>query len=100
LTLPIPIDQLDPHAKINRPPGAIFNYEIGENIMRMSYRQLVTRFGTPLKTILLARGERCAYYDVVGDARGWVFCFRRGKMVSAVGNQTPPGAIDAAEEEG
>ena len=67
--------------------------EVGENIVSQSYRQIVNRFGAPLKTFAGTGGELCAYYDVVGEATGWVFCFKHGAMVSASGNQRRPAGV-------
>jgi hypothetical protein len=74
-------------------PGVVGPGEVGENIVSQSYRQIVNRFGTPLKTFAGTGGDLCAYYDVVGEATGWVFCFKHGAMVSAAGNQTPPAGV-------
>ena len=82
-----------PRTATDRRPGAVFNGEVGENIVSQSYRQIVNRFGTPLKTFAGTGGELCAYYDVVGEATGWVFCFKHGAMVSAAGNQTRPAGV-------
>jgi hypothetical protein len=82
-----------PRTATDRRPGAVFNGEVGENIVSQSYRQIVNRFGTPLKTFAGTGGELCAYYDVVGSATGWVFCFKHGAMVSADGSQTPPAGV-------
>jgi hypothetical protein len=76
-----------------RRPGAVFNDEVGENIVGQSFRGIVSRFGAPLKTFWGNGGARCAYYDVVGYPTGWVFCFMHGVMVSAAGNQTPPAGV-------
>jgi hypothetical protein len=73
-----------------RPRGAVFDFEIGENITNESYRTVRRRFGPPVKTFAGPGNVHCVYYDVVGEATGWVFCFRGQKMVSADGNQTAP----------
>jgi hypothetical protein len=77
---------LRPH-HVHRRPGAVFNDEIGENIVRLTYRQVVRRFGPPA-----VRTGRCAYYELVGwKDRGWMFCFRPdGRMRSASGNAHRP----------
>lgn len=80
-------------AELSRHPGEISNGQVGEKILELSYPQLVSRFGPPLKMFTRRAGERCVYYAVVGSARGWVFCFRAGTMVSAAGNQTPPAEV-------
>jgi hypothetical protein len=76
-----------------RRPGAVFNGEVGENIVGQSFRGIVTRFGAPLKTFSGRGGARCAYYDVVGYPTGWVFCFKHGVMIGAAGNQPPPAGV-------
>jgi hypothetical protein len=72
--------------------GAVFNYEIGENISSESYRQIVQRFGPPLSSYTKRNRTLCTYYDIVGDENGWTFCFKGQAMVGAAGNQpAPPG---------
>lgn len=75
-----------------RRPGAVFDDEVGESILGHSYRQIVRRFGAPLRTISSNHRERCVYYDVVGYPTGWKFCFRHSTLFAASGNQpAPPG---------
>jgi hypothetical protein len=76
----------------HRRRGAVFNDEIGEQIMQLSYTEVVDRFGPPAR-IRRERGERCAYYEVVGFAEdGWRFCFSAtGRMTSAAGGSPPGG---------
>jgi hypothetical protein len=76
-----------------RRPGAVFNGEIGENIVGTPYRDIVKRFGQPLATLSSNRGERCVYYDVVGYDTGWSFCFMHGTVTAASGNQIPPRGV-------
>jgi hypothetical protein len=72
--------------------GAVFNYEIGENIVTESYRQIVQRFGPPLRNFTKRNRTLCTYYDIVGYQNGWTFCFKGQAMVGAAGNQpAPPG---------
>ena len=75
----------------HRRRGAVFGDEVGEPILRRSYSDIVRRFGPPA-AIHREHGERCAYYEVVGEgAVGWRFCFTgSGRMVSAGGNQQLP----------
>jgi hypothetical protein len=75
----------------HRRPGAVFDDEVGENILLRSYEEIVRRFGAPAAQ-RTEHGRRCAYYEVVGRARdGWRFCFAGdGRMLSAGGNGTPP----------
>jgi hypothetical protein len=74
-----------------RRPGAVFGEEVGKPITLLSYRQVVHRFGPPAVE-RREHGERCTYYEVVGDATdGWQFCFRsNGQMDGALGNTPPP----------
>ncbi|HET7049812.1 MAG TPA: hypothetical protein VFI54_16240 [Solirubrobacteraceae bacterium] len=72
--------------------GAVFDYEIGENIVTKSYRQIVRRFGPPLSSFTKRNHTLCTYYDIVGYQNGWTFCFKGQAMVGAAGNQpAPPG---------
>jgi len=75
----------------HRRRGALFNDEIGKDVMLLAYRQLVRRYGPPA-VLRRERGLRCAYYELVGFANdGWRFCFTRaGRMDSARGNTPPP----------
>jgi hypothetical protein len=70
--------------------GTISNGEVGENILDLSYSEVVHNFGPPLQTAAGPSGERCLYYSVVGESRGWLFCFKGARMLSASGNQRPP----------
>jgi hypothetical protein len=85
---------LSRHTKLfrrHRRRGAIFDDEVGENILRRSYTRIVRDFGPPA-AIDREHGNRCAYYEVVGDGPiGWRFCFATGgRMLSASGNQHLP----------
>jgi hypothetical protein len=71
--------------------GAVFDYEVGENITTESYRTIRRRFGSPLRTLRKPGHVRCAYYDIVGYTTGWLFCFRGERMLGASGNQPAPG---------
>lgn len=74
-----------------RRPGAVFSTSpIGENILTKSYRQLLKRLGPPLQRLARPGGVRCIYYDIVGYADGWVFCFKGQRMVGVAANQTRP----------
>lgn len=73
--------------------GAVFNYGIGEEILRLSYRQILEQFGPPLKTFVEPPGVRCVYYDVVGHKNGWRFCFKGQAMVRATGEYPPPAGV-------
>jgi len=65
---------------------------IGENIVSKSYRQIIRRFGPPLRSVTKPNQTLCVYYDTVGYQHGWSFCFRGQRIVSAAGNQpAPPG---------
>ena len=89
-TLPLSSAQMRAFSERFRRSGAVFNDEIGENIVGTPYGQIVKRFGPPLATLSEGGGERCVYYDVVGYTTGWSFCFRHGTMTAASGGQTPP----------
>ncbi|HEX8204627.1 MAG TPA: hypothetical protein VF587_01065 [Solirubrobacteraceae bacterium] len=68
-----------------RPPGAIFNDEVGEDIvgLRTPYRRVVQVFGPPA-----VRRWPCVLYRQVGERRRyWRFCFdAERRMESAAGN--------------
>jgi hypothetical protein len=72
-------------------PGAVFDDEIGESIVALSYDEVVRRFGAPA-AVRTEEGRRCAFYEVVGRARrGWRFCFAAdGRMLGAGGNTRLP----------
>lgn len=88
-SLPLTRHEPGPWPRLRR-RGAVFDYEIGENITIESYRTVRRRFGAPLKTFTKPGNVRCAYYDIVGYPSGWMLCFRGEKMVAAAGNQTAP----------
>lgn len=72
--------------------GAVFDYEVGENIITKTYRQIIRRFGPPLRGFTKRQPTRCAYYDMVGYQDGWTFCFQGQRIIGAAGNQpAPPG---------
>jgi hypothetical protein len=75
----------------HRRPGAVFDDEVGENILLRSYDEIVRRFGAPV-AVRTEQGRRCAYYEVVGRPRdGRRFCFAAdGRMLSAGGNAALP----------
>ena len=67
-----------------RPPSAIYDDEVGENIVGTPYRRVVEVFGPPF-----LRRRPCVYYRQVGDpGRYWRFCFEDGRMRSAMGTVT------------
>lgn len=70
--------------------GAVFNYEVGEDIVTKSFEQIIRRFGPPLRSYSQPHGVRCIYYDVVGYRTGWSFCFKGQAMTAAAGNQARP----------
>jgi hypothetical protein len=75
----------------HRRPEAVFDDEIGESIVALSYDEVVRRFGAPA-AVRTEEGRRCAFYEVVGRARrGWRFCFAAdGRMLGAAGNTRLP----------
>lgn len=87
--LPLARYESGPWPRVRR-RGAVFDYEIGENITTEPYRTIRQRFGPPLETFDKPDTVRCVYYDVIGYATGWVLCFRGQRMVSAAGNQNAP----------
>jgi hypothetical protein len=92
-TLPLSSAQMQAFSDRYRRPGAVFNGEIDENIVRTPYREIVKRFGQPLATLSNSHGERCVYYDVVGYDTGWSLCFKHGTMTAASANQIPPPGV-------
>ncbi len=91
--LPLSSTQTQAFSDRYRRPGAVFNNEVGENIIGTRYREIVKRFGQPLATLSNSHGMRCVYYDVVGFDNGWSFCFKHGTMTAAGGNQVPPPGV-------
>ena len=62
-----------------RPHGAIFNDEVGKNIIGTPYRRVIEVFGPPLR-----RDGNCIRYRLVGEpGSAWEFCFSFGRMKSA-----------------
>jgi hypothetical protein len=91
-TLPLPARwSLRASRHPHRRPGAVFDDEIGENILLRSDDEIVRRFGAPA-AVRTEHGRRCAYYEVVGRPRqDWRFCFAAdGHMLSAGGNSASP----------
>lgn len=80
---PWPPGQYVPSAyHATRPVGAIYNDEIGENVVGTRYRRVIEVFGPPY-----IRRPPCVYYRQVGDpGSSWRFCFADGRMESATGN--------------
>ena len=68
----------------HRPRGAIYNDEVGENVLTASRRRVIEVFGPPAS---VTRSGRCMIYTIVRSPReGWEFCFlRSGKMRGARG---------------
>jgi len=88
-TLPLTRGESGAWPRVSR-RGAVSNSGIGENIVQESYRQLVRQFGPPLRSFKRAHGVRCIYYDIVGYANGWEFCFHGQVMTAAQGNTPAP----------
>jgi hypothetical protein len=76
---------------VHRRPGAVFNDEVGENILRTSEAGRRRRFGTPA-AVCTQGAVRCVFYAVVGQGhRGWRFTFAAdGRMIGAGGGQPIP----------
>jgi hypothetical protein len=74
-TLPLPSRwSLRPSRHPHRRSGAVFDDEVGENVLLRSYDEIVRRFGATAAA-RTEHGRRCAYYEVVGRARDdWRFC--------------------------
>ena len=87
---PWPPGRYEPSAyHATRPVGAIYNDEIGEDIVgETPYRRVVEVFGPPL-----VRRPPCVFYRQVGDpGRHWRFCFdEQRRMESAMANVRVPG---------
>jgi hypothetical protein len=68
----------------HRPPGAIYNDEVGENVLSASRHRILEVFGPPASVI---RDGRCMLYRVVHQPhQRWEFCFRpSGAMSGARG---------------
>jgi hypothetical protein len=82
-TDPAPYEPSAEHAR--RPPGAVYDDEIGEDVVGTPYSRIIEVFGPPL-----AQRGPCVYYRIVGRRRAWRFCFEDGVMESASGNQRLP----------
>ena len=74
--------QYVPSARHNhRPPGFVYNDEIGENVTTASYDRIIQVFGPPS-----SRHGKCIVYRVVRQPNAkWTFCFKGQKMISASG---------------
>ena len=92
LSLPVTDREAGSWPRLRR-RGAVFDYEIGENIVTKSYRQIIRRYGPPLRSVTKRDGTRCIYYDIVGEPHGWMFCFKGQAMIGAAGNQAPPPGV-------
>jgi hypothetical protein len=65
----------------HRPPGSIYNDEVGENVLTAPYDRIIELFGPPA-----SRHGKCIKYKIVERPSDmWTFCFRGQKMVSASG---------------
>ena len=65
----------------HRPPGFVYNDEIGENVTSASYDRIIQVFGPPA-----SRHGKCIVYRVVHQPKAkWTFCFKGQKMISASG---------------
>jgi hypothetical protein len=63
-----------------RPPGSVYDDEIGENITTATRDRVMQLFGPPAST----RGK-CIRYRIVKHAKQqWEFCFKGQKMTSAL----------------
>jgi hypothetical protein len=65
----------------HRPPGFVYNDEIGENVLTAPYDRVIQLFGPPA-----SRHGNCIKYKIVGrPSDKWTFCFKGQKMTSASG---------------
>ncbi|HEY0631114.1 MAG TPA: hypothetical protein VGC98_03585 [Thermoleophilaceae bacterium] len=65
----------------HRPPGYIYNDEIGENVLTAPYSRIIQLFGPPA-----SRHGNCILYRIVGRPKDmWHFCFKGQKMIGASG---------------
>jgi hypothetical protein len=64
----------------HRPPGSVYNDEVGENILIAPYSRVIELFGPPA-----SRRGKCIRYRIVGTPhQGWEFCFRGERMTGAM----------------
>ena len=79
---PPPRPQYVPSARHkHRPPGYVYNDEVGENVLTATHDRIIEVFGPPA-----SRHGSCIVYRVVRQPKSkWTFCFRGQKMVSANG---------------
>ena len=66
------------HAK--RPPGSVYNDEIGENITTAPRSRVIVLFGPPAAT----KGDCIRYRIVKQPKQQWEFCFKGERMTSAM----------------
>jgi hypothetical protein len=66
----------------HRPPGAIYNDEVGENVLTASRHRIIQVFGPPASV----RSGRCLQYRIVHSPHErWEFCFHPdGEMSGAM----------------
>jgi hypothetical protein len=65
----------------HRPPGFVYNDEVGENVLTAPYDRVIQVFGPPA-----SRHGKCIVYRVVHQPKAkWTFCFKGQKMTSASG---------------
>ncbi len=88
-TLPLTDREVGAWPRLRR-RGAVFDDEIGENIVTKPFREIIRDYGPPLGSFTGRHDTRCIYYDVVGQPTGWTFCFKGQTMIDASGNQQPP----------
>jgi hypothetical protein len=64
----------------HRPPGSVYDDEIGENVVSAPYRRVIELFGQPA-----SRHGKCIRYRIVGMPRQqWEFCFKGQTMTGAM----------------
>jgi hypothetical protein len=62
-----------------RPPGSVYNDEIGENVVTASRDRITQLFGPPAST----KGNCLRYRIVKQPKRQWEFCFKGQRMTGA-----------------
>jgi hypothetical protein len=62
-----------------RPPGSIYNDEVGENVLSAPYDRIIEVFGPPA-----SRHGKCIRYRIVKQPKQqWEFCFKGQRMTGA-----------------
>jgi hypothetical protein len=63
----------------HRPPGSVYEDEIGENVVSATKARILELFGPPA-----SKSGKCLYYRIVGQPKqNWQFCFKGQRMTGA-----------------